>query len=146
MSGAATILRSFGELCVAGVILGVLYNLTAAILVLRFPRPTKPARVSCPSVSVLKPLHGNEPGLFWRLASFCRQDYPGPVQLVCGTQSETDAAIDVVKLLAATHISMQIDLKADSRDHGTNRKISNLINMQSMARHDVLLISDSDIV
>jgi ceramide glucosyltransferase len=111
MSGTQTLLRLFGELCAAGMVLGVLYNLTAAILVLRFPRPTKPAQGYCPAVTVLKPLHGNEPGLFWRLASFCRQDYPGAVQLVCGTQSETDAAIDVVKLLAATHPSMQIDLK-----------------------------------
>jgi ceramide glucosyltransferase len=146
MSGTQTVLRLFGELCAAGVILGVLYNVTAAILVLRFPHPTRPAEGSCPAVTILKPLHGNEPGLFWRLASFCRQDYPSAVQLVCGTQSETDAAIDVVKLLAATHPSLQIDLKADPRDHGTNRKISNLINMQAMARHDTMLISDSDIV
>src|ERR1700745_2691908 len=100
MSGAATILRSFGELCAAGVILGVLYNLTAAILVLRFPPPPTLARGSFPSVSVLKHLHGNEPGLFWRLASFCRQDYPAEVQVVCGTQSDKDPAQDVVKLLA----------------------------------------------
>src|SRR5947209_2397880 len=146
MSETQTILKIFSELCVAGVILGVLYNVTAAILILRFPHSTKPAPGSCPAVTILKPLHGNEPGLFWRLASFCRQDYPAAVQLVCGTQSETDAAIDVVKLLAATQPSMQIDLKADPRDHGTNRKISNLINMQAMARHDVVLISDSDIV
>jgi ceramide glucosyltransferase len=147
MSGAETIiLRSFGELCVAGVILGVLYNLTAAILVLRFPRPTNSARGSCPAVSVLKPLHGNEPGLFSRLASFCRQDYPAQVQVVCGTQSESDPAQDVVKLLAATHPSTQVDLKVDARDHGTNRKVSNLINMQAAARHEVLLLSDSDIV
>jgi ceramide glucosyltransferase len=146
MSGAATILRSFGELCAAGVILGVLYNLTAAILVLRFPHPTKLARGSCPSVSVLKPLHGNEPGLFRRLASFCRQDYPAEVQVVCGTQSDKDPAQDVVKLLAATHPSTQIDLKVNARDHGTNRKVSNLINMQAAARHEALLLSDSDIV
>src|SRR5215475_11915654 len=144
MSGTQTFLRLFGELCVAGMVLGVLYNLTAAILVLRFPRPTKQAQGYCPAVSVLKPLHGNEPGLFWRLASFCRQDYAAEVQLVCGAQSASDPALDVVKLLAATHPSTQIDLKVDARDHGTNRKISNLINMEAAARHDVLLLSDSD--
>jgi ceramide glucosyltransferase len=146
MSGAQTILQSFGELCAAGVVLGVLYNVTAAILVLRFPRPTGPARGSYPAVTILKPLHGNEPGLFWRLASFCRQDYPSPVQMVCGTQSDNDPAIDVVKLLATTQASAQVDLRMDAREHGTNRKVSNLINMQAGAHHDVVMISDSDIV
>src|SRR6266699_1022821 len=146
MSETQTILRLFGELCAAGVMLGVLYNVTAAILVLRFPNPSKPEHGSCPAVTILKPLHGNEPGLFWRLASFCRQDYPTAVQLVCGTDSEADPAIDVVKLLAATHPSIQVDLKIDARQHGTNRKVSNLINMLSMARHGLIIISDSDIV
>jgi ceramide glucosyltransferase len=147
MSGAQTILQSFGELCAAGVILGVLYNLTAAILVVRFARPTEPAaHGSFPAVTILKPLHGNEPGLFWRLASFCRQDYPTAIQLVCGTQSERDPAIDVVKLLAITEASTQVDLKMDAREHGTNRKVSNLVNMQGMIRHDVVMISDSDIL
>ncbi|HEY7302080.1 MAG TPA: bacteriohopanetetrol glucosamine biosynthesis glycosyltransferase HpnI [Xanthobacteraceae bacterium] len=146
MSDANTILQSFGELCAAGVILGVLYNLTAAILVLRFPRPTELARGSYPAVSILKPLHGNEPGLFWRLASFCRQDYPAAIQLICGTQSESDPVIDLVTLLTTTQPSTQVDLKMDAREHGTNRKVSNLVNMQAAARHEVVLISDSDIV
>ena len=48
--------------------------------------PAHPRAVSAPAVTVLKPLHGDEPGLLDNLASFCRQDYPGPIQVVFGVQ------------------------------------------------------------
>jgi len=133
------------EICAAGAVLGSLYHLTAIILVLRFPRASKVARAPFPAVTILRPLHGNEPGLFCRLASLCRQDYPGRVDVVCGVQLENDAAIPVIRLLQATS-HPEIDLKIDSSEHGSNRKISNLINMQAAAMHDVVVVTDSDIV
>ena len=69
------------DLCVVGVVLGSLYHLTAIILVLRFPRARKVPRAPFPAVTVLRPLHGDEPSLFARVASLCRQDYPGPVDV-----------------------------------------------------------------
>ena len=39
-----------------------------------------------------------------------------------------------------------IELAIDTRNHGVNRKVSNLINMLPHARHDTLVISDADIV
>ena len=45
-------------------------------------------------VTILKPLHGVEPGLFENLVSFCTQDYPGPVQIVFGLQDPRDEAIE----------------------------------------------------
>ncbi len=139
------LLRWFREFCVAGAAMGTLYSLTAAALVLRFRRPTATSVARYPSVSVLKPLHGNEPGLFYRLVSFCRQDYPGALQIVCGTQREDDPAIETVALLKSTQ-NTEIDLVVDSRSHGANRKISNLANMQCRSRHEMVVLSDSDIV
>jgi ceramide glucosyltransferase len=141
-----SVATSFADLCAAGAILGVLYNLTVAMLVARFParhkrRPSGPF----PAVTILKPLQRNEPGLFARLVSFCRQDYPAEVQIVCGLKSENHPAADVIGLLASTHPAARIDLKVEGRTHGTNDKVSNLINMQSLARHEVLVVSDSDI-
>ena len=40
---------------------------------------------------------------------------------------------------------MRIDLVIDGRLYGTNYKISNLHNMYRAARHDVIVIADSDI-
>jgi ceramide glucosyltransferase len=132
-----------GELCAAGAVLGCLYNLTAIILVLRFPQARKTA-TWFPSISILRPLHGNEPGLFSRLSSLFRQDYPGRIEIVCGVQEENDAAMPVVELLRATSPA-HVELRVNGREHGSNRKVSNLINMEAAARQEVVVVSDSDI-
>ena len=140
--------HSFAELlvdiCVAGAALGSFYHLTAIILVLRFPRARKVPPAPFPAVTILRPLHGNEPGLFGRIASLCRQDYLGRVDVICGVQQENDPAIPVVRRLQATG-RPEIELNIDGCEHGSNRKISNLINMLPAASQDVVVISDSDI-
>ncbi|MBN3751642.1 glycosyltransferase [Paraburkholderia sp. Tr-20389] len=95
-------------------------------------------------VSVLKPLCGAEPQLFENLATFCEQDHPR-FQLIFGVASPVDAAIKVVDRLQRIYPSHQIDLIVDPRIHGANRKVSNLINMVSRARYDILVLADSDI-
>jgi ceramide glucosyltransferase len=132
------------DICVAGAVLGSFYHLTAIILVLRFPRARKVPPAPFPAATILRPLHGNEPGLFGRIASLCRQDYPGRVDVICGVQQENDSAIPVVRLLQATG-RPEIELNIDGCEHGSNRKISNLINMLPAASQDVVVISDSDI-
>src|SRR5262249_8854301 len=52
-----------------------------------------------PSVSVLKPLCGVQPGLYETLRSFCAQDYPS-FQLVFGVSDPGDPAVDVVRRLS----------------------------------------------
>jgi ceramide glucosyltransferase len=133
------------ELCVAGATLGILYNLVAAMLILRFESPSASQPSASPAVTILKPLHGGEPGLFPRLAAFCNQDYPQEVQLVCGTQLSGDKAIEAVRLLQRLHPNAPIDLVIDERSRGTNRKMANLANMESLARHELIVLSDSDI-
>ncbi|WP_244321908.1 bacteriohopanetetrol glucosamine biosynthesis glycosyltransferase HpnI [Burkholderia reimsis] len=96
------------------------------------------------SVSILKPLCGDEPRLFENLATFCEQDHPR-FQIIFGVASAHDAAVKVVHRLQNAYPNLHIDLIVDSRIHGTNRKVSNLINMISHARHDILVLADSDI-
>ena len=96
-----------------------------------------------PPITVLKPLHGDEPMLEAALASFCDQAYPS-FQVVFGVQSPEDTAVAVVERLRARFPSVDMELVVDPTPHGTNRKIANLINMFPSARHDLLVISDSD--
>jgi ceramide glucosyltransferase len=96
-----------------------------------------------PRVTVLKPLHGVEPMLAQALESVFRQDYPG-MQIVFGVQSAADPAIAVVETLRRDYPGVDATIVVSGRPHGTNRKIANLINMFPSARHDVLVISDSD--
>jgi ceramide glucosyltransferase len=107
------------------------------------PRPTSLA--NCPPVTILKPLHGAEPDLYANLASFCRQDYPAPVQVLFGLSDSADPAAAVVRRLIADFPDRDLDLVINARRHGANAKVSNLINMQAEAQHETLVIADSDI-
>ena len=131
-------------LCLAAAGLGCLYMLAAAVLVGRFARGGPPRASSFPPVTILKPLHGDEPGLFENLASFCAQDYLGPVQIVFGVQDPADSAVAVVKRLAAAFPDRALDLVIEARANGTNRKVSNLVNMAPLIRHDIVVLADSD--
>ncbi len=98
-----------------------------------------------PGVSVLKPLCGAEPGLYDCLRSFCDQDY-SELQLVLGVADPGDAAVAVARRLIADRPERDIALVIDGTQHGTNRKVSNLVNMERVARHDILVVSDSDTI
>ena len=110
------------------------FLIAATILVARAAlSPPRPRALAAPSVTVLKPLHGDEPGLLDNLGSFCSQDYPGPIQVVFGVQDPNDGAIAVVQRLQKAHTASELDLVIEPKMHGLNRKISNLVNM-AMAR------------
>ncbi len=96
------------------------------------------------AVTVLKPLYGHEPRLYENLRSFCRQDHP-QFQLLFGLHSADDAARGVVERLQREFPALDIGIVIDARSHGINLKVGNLINLLPQARHDWLLLADSDI-
>jgi ceramide glucosyltransferase len=122
-----------GWLCLAGQVAAVL----------RFARQPLPTRVPQPAVSILKPLHGAEPGLYDNLHSFLRQDYSS-VQIVLGVNDPEDAALEAARALIRDFPTADIALVVDRRIRGSNQKVSNLENMLPTARHDVLVLADSD--
>jgi ceramide glucosyltransferase len=125
--------------------LGCAYLTAAAILVRRFAETDRPiGPTSPPSITILKPLNGDEPGLFENLASFCCQDYRGPIQIIFGVQDRNDHAIAVVEQLRRLQAAPAIDLVIETRVHGLNRKVSNLINMAQRIRHEIVVVADSD--
>ena len=126
-------------------LLGAGYALAAAFLTGRFMRKAAAEASAYPAVTILKPLHLGEPGLSENLESFFAQDYPGPVQIVFGVHDQNDPAIQIVKALQARYPDRDTAIIADGALHGSNGKVSNLINMLPAARHDVLVLSDSDI-
>jgi len=130
-----------GLICLGVAVCYGLLTLTA-VLAWRLRRPL-PRSSSQPPVTLLKPLCGAEPSLYEHLRSFCRQDYP-QFQLVFGVRDPADPALAVVQRLIAEYPSIPIDVVINPRLHGSNYKIGNLINMLEQARHDVLIIADSD--
>ena len=97
-----------------------------------------------PPVSILKPLKGVDPAIWDSFCSHCEQDYP-EFQIIFGVSDPDDPAIEVVRRLQAKYAKRQIELIECRRILGANVKVSNLVQMLPMARHEILLVNDSDI-
>jgi ceramide glucosyltransferase len=136
-------LTFLGFLLLASSAIGCLYLLYAGGVTRGFAeRPLRRA-AAFPPVSILKPLCGEDLDLYENLASFCRQDYPA-WQIVFGVQDATDPAIAVVRRLMTAFPSADLTLVVEREGRGGNLKVANLQNMLPAARHDLLVIADSD--
>src|ERR1700691_4606181 len=103
-----------------------------------------PSEGQLPPVSILKPLRGVDPGIFESFCSHCEQDYP-QFQLIFGVSDAADPAIELVRKLQAKYPALAIELIVCDRVLGANIKVSNLVQMLPAARHEILLVNDSDI-
>jgi ceramide glucosyltransferase len=121
------------------------YTVAAAIAVrvkLKGDYSVRPGEA--PAVTILKPLCGDEHELYECLRSFCDQDY-AQFQIVFGVADGADPAAEVVSRLQREFPKLDLKLVVDRRQHGSSRKVSNLMNMMPLAQHDFLVISDSDV-
>src|SRR3984893_4418519 len=119
------------------------YLVGTAVAAFRFARHPLPTAAERPPVTVMKPLHGAEPSLYENLHSFTQQDYP-VVQLVLGVGKANDSALPTVCALIRDLPKGDIALVIDAPVRGSNQKIANLENMLAEARHDILVLADSD--
>lgn len=97
-----------------------------------------------PPVTILKPVRGADDEAYENFASFCRQDYPD-YQIVFGVRTENDPAVPIIRRLMADFPERDIELVVSADELGHNAKVSNLQNILSKAKHNLLLIADSDI-
>ena len=122
---------------------GWVYLFGAAWAVTRFARRELPISAEQPAISILKPLHGAEPGLYENLRSFAEQDYPAR-QIVLGVTDPQDGAVAAAHALIRDFPGGDIALVIERRTRGSNGKVSNLENMLPAARHDIFVLADSD--
>ncbi|HWA69325.1 MAG TPA: bacteriohopanetetrol glucosamine biosynthesis glycosyltransferase HpnI [Rhizomicrobium sp.] len=134
-----------GWILAAVAVVGAGYALLSALLVGRFMREEPNVSPQTAAVTILKPLHQSEPDLLRNLETFFAQDYAGAVQIVFGVHHESDPAVAVVEALQAKYPASDTAIVANTALYGANAKISNLINMLPLAKHDTLVLSDSDI-
>ena len=126
-----------------GVAAGYALMALIAVLVWQSRQGPKPSG-RLPPVTVLKPLCGAEEETYECLRSFCEQKYP-KFQVVFGIADQADPAIAIAQRLQVEFPECDVQIVIDARQHGSNRKVSNLINMFPFASHDYLVLSDSDV-
>jgi ceramide glucosyltransferase len=97
-----------------------------------------------PPISILKPLKGIDPEIYESFRSHCQQDYP-EYEIIFGVSDPNDPAIESVRALQREFPDRRIQLVVSPKILGANVKVSNLAQMLLEARHDYLIINDSDI-
>lgn len=133
-------------LCIGIAIIGCFYTVGALLAVRAFRvRVAAADSGSAVGVTVLKPLHGAEAGLYENLLSFVDQDHAGAMQIVFGVSDAGDAARPVVERLMRDFPDRDIELVVGVHHVDGNAKIGNLATMSAAIRHDVVILSDSDI-
>jgi ceramide glucosyltransferase len=98
-----------------------------------------------PPLSLLKPVHGDEPELEARLATFFEQDYPEYEILFCA-RSDQDAGLAIARQVAARYPQIPARfLTTGGQPNYINAKVASLEKMEAVAAHEILVVSDSDV-
>jgi ceramide glucosyltransferase len=125
---------------------GIAYFLFAIIAARVFLSARRaPLAPFAPGVSILKSLKGLDPNMLDAFRSHCHQNYLGEFELLFGVSSLDDLAVPAVRQLQGEFPNQAIRLIECPARLGTNGKVSTLIQLAPQARHESLLINDSDI-
>jgi ceramide glucosyltransferase len=98
-----------------------------------------------PAVTILKPLKGCDSETAECLRSWFSQHYAGPVQILFGVASSDDPVCSIVRRLIEEHPSVPAQLVICDEKLGTNAKVAKLAQLERLARHEVLCVSDADV-
>jgi ceramide glucosyltransferase len=121
------------------------YYLLAITAALRFFRNRAPVQKTfAPPVSVLKPVRGLDREAYENYASFCRQEYP-QFEIIFGVTESADPAVPVIEKLIRDFPQCQIRLLIGAEPLGAGDKVNKLCRMVREAKHEILIVSDSDI-
>ena len=107
-------------------------------------KAASPDLADWPPVTILKPVCGAEKHQRENLRSACVQDYP-EFQVVFSVQDANDPALPCLYELQKEFGAERVAVAVENFRAGTNGKINNMIGGLRHARHDVLVISDSDV-
>ena len=112
----------------------------------RFPLHRRITDASfAPAVAVLKPLKGIDETTAASLDSWFNQNYTGLTQILFGVADASDPVCKIVRELIEKNPGRDAQLVVCGESMGTNGKISTLIQLERLAKHELILISDADV-
>ena len=145
-------LRHAGNVLFSVAVLGTVTSLIfcglALAAALRFHRRRlragrQPATFT-PPISVLKPLHGSEPGLEESIDSFFRQQYPAPYEILFCARHLDDEGLQLAHAVAQRYPSQPVRYYACGEPLFPNPKMFSLGVMSEAAAYPHLVTSDAD--
>jgi ceramide glucosyltransferase len=119
-------------------------TLATSFLFLRAGRAPSASATAKPPISILKPIYGLERNLERNLRSALSQDYPD-YQVVLSVQRLDDPALPLLRKLEQEYALERATVVAVESKPIANGKVQNLENGLAAARHEILVISDSDV-
>lgn len=133
-----------------GTVTSTLYCLMVIVAAVRFwvrkRREDRAETIFLPALSMLKPLHGIEPGLERNIESFFEQDYPEFELLFCA-RHESDEGLQLARRVGARY--PQVDARYVTCGEPTpnfhNAKVYSLAKLDSVAKYPLFLTSDADV-
>lgn len=149
---ASAIRPVYEQAVIVNGILGSLALLSLALLLwqwlaaVRFPSHQRVAdRSFSPAVTLLKSLKGCDTATEDCLRSWFAQDYAGEIQILFGVASAEDPVCAVVRKLMREFPTCDAQLVVCTQLIGANAKVAKLAELQKLAKHEVLVISDADV-
>jgi ceramide glucosyltransferase len=132
----------FGGLAV----LSLLLTLWQWLVARRFPLHQRmTTTTSMPGATLLKPLKGCDEATGTCLRSWLAQTYPGPIQVLFGVASPEDPVCSEVRKLLQEFPKVDAQLVVCGPLAGSNLKVSKLMQLEQLAKHEVLVVSDADV-
>jgi ceramide glucosyltransferase len=133
-----------------GTVTSTIYCLMVIVAAVRFGirkrREERATTTFLPALSVLKPLHGMEPGLERNIESFFEQDYPEFELLFCA-RHESDVGLQLARRVGARYPQVEARYvtcgEPTSKFH--NAKVYSLAKLDSVAKHQLFITSDADV-
>jgi ceramide glucosyltransferase len=98
-----------------------------------------------PAISILKPLKGCDETTRESVQSWFDQNYAGEVEIIFGVAEARDPVCKIIQELLEKNPARNAQLIVCGELAGLNAKTSKLAQLEKLAQHDLILISDADV-
>ena len=112
----------------------------------RFPLHQRTAEADfAPAISLLKPLKGCDDTTAESLQSWFSQNYSGQMQILLGVADANDPACNIAREIIARNPMCDAQLVICEKLAGANAKVAKLAQLEKLAKHNLILVSDADV-